>query len=105
MPDLPTRSFVPSQPDSASGQFVEFKNSDFDRDAGQTTVPFIDIQNVESEIPTPLSGAGIYHKGKPYFGGFVAPKIISYDYGPHIGVVFPPDEAFTSEDNFKAIIN
>lgn len=105
VPDLPTRSFVPSQPDSASGQFVEFKNSDFDRDAGQTTVPFIDIQNVESEIPTPLSGAGIYHKGKPYFGGFVAPKIISYDYGPHIGVVFPPDEAFTSEDNFKAIIN
>lgn len=36
-----------------------------------------------------LSGAGIYHKGQNMYGGFVAPKLITYDYSPHIEIPQP----------------
>lgn len=55
-----------------------------DKDAAQTTVPFIDAQPVVTLVPVPLSGAGIFHKGRENFGGFIAPKIITYDYSKHM---------------------
>lgn len=57
-----------------------------DKDAAQSTVPFIDIQEVISNPPVPLSGLGIYHKGQRGYGGFLAPKIMTYDFTPHIRV-------------------
>lgn len=60
-----------------------------DRDAAQTTIPFLDAQPVESILPVPLSGAGIYHKGQKNFGGFVAPKIMTYDFSKHLQAGFP----------------
>lgn len=83
-PDVPTRSTLPSVPDSKTDQYIKFTNTDMDRDAAQTTVPFVDAQPVTSLVPVPLSGAGIFHKGRDYFGGFVAPKIITYDYSKHM---------------------
>jgi len=79
--DVPIRSPGSSLPDSKSDQYIEFTHTDFDRDVAQTTIPFIDIQPVESLVAVPLSGVGIYHKGAPHFGGFIAPKLITYDYG------------------------
>lgn len=87
-PDVPTRSPTPSIPDSHSDMYVEFTHTDIDRDAAQTTVPFIDAQPVESLLPVPLSGAGIFHKGRKNFGGFIAPKIISYDFSQHLAAAF-----------------
>lgn len=87
-PDVPTRSPSPSVPDSQNDMYVEFTHTDMDRDAAQTTVPFIDIQQVESLLPVPLSGAGIYHKGRKNFGGFIAPKIITYDFSQHLTPAF-----------------
>lgn len=55
-----------------------------DKDAAQNTVPFIDIQDVVSNPPVPLSGVGLYHKGQDQYGGFLAPKVITYDFSPHI---------------------
>lgn len=43
------------------------------------TVPFIDTQGVEASDPKPLSGAGIYYKSSPGYGGFIAPLIVLYD--------------------------
>lgn len=63
-----------------------------DRDAAQTTVPFLDSQPVESLQPVPLSGAGIFHKGQKNFGGFIAPKIITYDFSKHLQPAFPEEE-------------
>lgn len=63
-----------------------------DRDAAQTTVPFFDAQPVESLQAVPLSGAGIFHKGQNHFGGFIAPKIITYDFGKHLQSAFPENE-------------
>lgn len=88
-PDVPTKSTGPSVPDSRSEQFIEFTSSDLDLDAGQTTVPFIDAQDVAPNPPTPLSGAGLYHKGRKYSGGFIAPRVFTFDFSSHIKDHFP----------------
>ncbi|KAJ8931393.1 hypothetical protein NQ314_015699 [Rhamnusium bicolor] len=91
-PDIPIRSPSPSIPNSKSDQYIEFTNSDIDRDAAQTTVPFIDAQKVESLQAVPLSGAGIFHKGRNNFGGFITPKLITYDFSKHLKPAFPEEE-------------
>lgn len=83
-PDLPTRQTQPSQVDSHSDMYVEFTNSDMEKDAGQSTVPYLDTQIVSNEPPAPLSGVGLYHKGQRGYGGYVGPKVITYDYVPHM---------------------
>lgn len=83
-PDVPIRQFAPSSIDSTPNQFVQFTHTDFDKDAAQTTVPFFDAQPVVSAEPSPLSGAGIYHKGQSGFGGFVGLKIFTYDYSDRL---------------------
>ncbi|XP_034101872.1 uncharacterized protein LOC117566450 [Drosophila albomicans] len=77
---------------SKNTQYLEFTNSGGWGDASQTTIPFIDIQEVEFKPPVPLAGIGIHHRGYEYesrfasgFGGFVGPKIVSYDLSPYLG--------------------
>lgn len=72
--------------------FVEFTYSDLDKDVAQTTVPFLDAQEVSSIEPVPLKGAGLFHKGRNHFGGFIAPKIITYDFSPHLKPALPEEE-------------
>ncbi|XP_004527138.1 uncharacterized protein LOC101457975 isoform X1 [Ceratitis capitata] len=84
--DKSTRTIIKSIPDSRHNQYIDFINTSMDKDAAQSTVPFIDIQEVISNPPVPLSGLGIYHKGQRGYGGFLAPKIMTYDFTPHIRV-------------------
>ncbi|KAL5276193.1 hypothetical protein ACFFRR_001797 [Megaselia abdita] len=88
-PDIPISSPAKSLPTSRHNQFIKFTYTDMDKDAAQTTVPFIDIQEVTSKPPVPLSGVGIYHKGRDGFGGFLAPKLITYDFTSHVSVPQP----------------
>ncbi|XP_014289814.1 uncharacterized protein orion isoform X1 [Halyomorpha halys] len=88
-PDIPTRTVGASHIDSKSEQFVEFGPTDLDLDAGQTTIPFLDTQLVAPQPPVPLAGIGIYHKGRDYSGGYIAPKVITYDFSKHIMDHFP----------------
>uniref|UniRef100_A0ABK9ND08 Uncharacterized protein n=1 Tax=Glossina morsitans morsitans TaxID=37546 RepID=A0ABK9ND08_GLOMM len=83
-PDMPIRTKAKSIPDSRHNQYIEFGPSSMRKDAGQSTVPFIDIQDVISNPSVPLAGIGIYHKGRPGYGGFLAPKLLTYDFTPHI---------------------
>lgn len=85
-PDKSDRSLSKSIPDITPNSYVDFQPTDIGKDAAQTTVPFIDIELVEPTHPTILSGAGLYYKGQPGFGGFIAPKIVTYDFAPHIKV-------------------
>lgn len=73
-----------SLPDSESNSYIDFTNTDIDADAAQSTVPFIDTQDVICEPKVPLSGIGIYHKGRDHSGGFVGVKVFTYDFSPHI---------------------
>ena len=45
----------------------------------QTTVPFMDIQPVRPNPAVWLHGVGIYHKGQPGYGGFIAPRVFTND--------------------------
>lgn len=81
---LPILSPVKSVPISGHNQYMEFVPSSVHRDLAQSTLPFIDIQAVTSNPPVPLAGVGIFYKGKPLNGGFLAPKLFTYDFVPHI---------------------
>ncbi|XP_045448290.1 uncharacterized protein LOC123656677 [Melitaea cinxia] len=91
-PDIPTRKISPLPVDSQHDQYIEFVNSDFEADAAQSTVPFIDIQTVEPmKGAALLSGAGIVHRGARGSGGFIAPKLFAYDYSLHVKTQPPPE--------------
>lgn len=83
-PDVSTNTLSKSIPNIEKNKYIEFGPTDKYLDAAQTTVPFIDIQMVSPANPIPLSGIGIYYKGQPYYGGFIAPKVITYDFQPYI---------------------
>jgi len=80
-PDAPIRQPNPSEPDWRSNLYVEFGPTDRDKDAAQLTVPFLDGSFVEGQ-QTLLSGIGLYFKGQPGYGGFIAPSLVVYDFVP-----------------------
>lgn len=73
-----------SIPDFTPNKFIKFRPTDPDKDVGQTTVPFIDPQMVRPKELTLLSGISLYYKGRPGYGGFIAPKLIVYDMSKHL---------------------
>ncbi|XP_043490833.1 uncharacterized protein LOC122516776 isoform X2 [Polistes fuscatus] len=89
-PDIPIRSELQHVSDSGENQYLNFGPSDREKDAAQSTVPFLDIQPVEPIPPVPISGAGIFHKGRPGSGGFLSLKLITYNFAPHLHTDLPP---------------
>ncbi|XP_057333029.1 uncharacterized protein LOC130672447 [Microplitis mediator] len=73
-PDNPTKS-PGNVIDSSEDQFIQFRASDLKKDAGQSTVPFFDAQDVEGAPEFPLGGVGIIHRGREGYGGFLAFRI------------------------------
>ncbi|XP_057333035.1 uncharacterized protein LOC130672452 [Microplitis mediator] len=73
-PDKPTKS-PGNIIDSKTERFVKFRASDLKKDAGQSTVPFFDAQDVEGDPEFPLGGIGIIHRGREGYGGFVAFRV------------------------------
>ncbi|KAF7989964.1 hypothetical protein HCN44_008638 [Aphidius gifuensis] len=64
---------------SAPHSKLRFRVTDKVKDIGQSIVPFIDIQEINSELPVPLSSVGLYHRGSTGSGGFIGLKFQSYD--------------------------
>jgi len=58
---------------------MEFVSSSQLKDAAQNTLPFVDVQEVVPHPAVPLAGLGIYYKGRPGYGGFFAPKVVTLD--------------------------
>ncbi|KAG5678259.1 hypothetical protein PVAND_007951 [Polypedilum vanderplanki] len=92
VPDVPTRSKVKSLPISNPNTFVKFTYSDMGKDAAQTTVPFLDAQDAVNNPPVPLEGVGIFLKGQDGFGGFITPRIKTFDYGPYVQSIQAPQD-------------
>ena len=89
-PNVPTRIKSKSMPISETNTFIKFTHSDINKDAAQTTVPFLDAQDVVNNPPVPLEGIGIFVKGQDGFGGFLTPKIKTFDYGPFVQAIQTP---------------
>lgn len=58
---------------------VDFEPSSLEDDAGQTTVPYLDIQDVVTKPPALIGGVGTYYKGVEGHGGYIGLKLISPD--------------------------
>jgi hypothetical protein len=84
LPDVPIKSYKESIPLSTSNSYIKFTFSDLWKDASQTTVPFLDAQDAANNPPVPLEGIGIFLKGQKEYGGFITPKIITYDYSAYV---------------------
>lgn len=72
---------------------LSFGTSHIDSDLGQTTVPFIDIQDVTTSKPYPMSGVGLYYratgnKGYKYYTGFLALKLKTYNFSQNLAYKF-----------------
>jgi hypothetical protein len=83
-PHIPTKTKVKSKRLSNSNSFIKFTNSDVGKDAAQTTVPFLDSQDVVTNPSVPLQGIGIYYKGQLGYGGFIAPRISTIDFSSFV---------------------
>lgn len=81
-PDVPTKDrLIISNKDlrkrtDEGNNFVKFTHSDIEKDVAQTTIPYIDTQEVTSTFGL-LQGVGLIHKGNEGFGGFIAPLLIN----------------------------
>ncbi|CAD6233945.1 GSCOCG00007422001-RA-CDS [Cotesia congregata] len=71
---LPTKS-PGNVVDSMPNESVRFRPSNLIEDAGQSTVPFFDAQDVEGKPEFPLGGVGLVHRGWKNYGGFLAFRI------------------------------
>jgi hypothetical protein len=65
-------------------QYAKFTSSSLKIDAGQSTIPYLDLTEVPSFPVVPLAGAGIYHKSTEGVGNFLALKLLTYNYYPHV---------------------
>jgi len=84
MPDIPTKYSGYNKVDTSTDQYIQFDSSSAYKDVSQTTVPFIDAQPVSPRPASWLGGAGLYHKGRIGYGGFVGLKVETYDFSRHI---------------------
>ncbi|KAK0072020.1 hypothetical protein PV326_000541, partial [Microctonus aethiopoides] len=77
-PDDPTKTRN-YQSDPESNKCIQFQHSSIKKDAGFHTVPFFDAQSVETIPEFPLSGIGLFHRGLDGFGGYIAPRLHTYN--------------------------
>lgn len=82
--DVPILTPEKSIPNIQPNLYMKFGPTDKIKDLAQTTIPYVDAQLVEPHNPVPLSGIGLYYKAFGEYGGFIAPKILNYNMGPHI---------------------
>ena len=60
----------------------------------QTTIPFIDVQNVSTKTGAWMSGAGLYHKGEIGYGGYIGIMLKTYDFSRHMVLKKDPSVAY-----------
>ena len=82
--DVPINSGARAVPTSKTNQYLYFTTSSWETDVGQSTIPFIDLQSVETNPPVPLSGLGLIHKSSPGSGGFLSLKVFTYNFEPRM---------------------
>lgn len=100
-----TNNLILSKPGE---HYIHFQPSDMKKDASQSTIPYLDIQEVVSNPPQPLQGLGLYFKGSYGYGGFIGlrgfttdlrkrmnPDMVS-NYGNTIGIIIKDLKKITS---------
>ncbi|XP_011313502.1 uncharacterized protein [Fopius arisanus] len=102
-PDIPTKHHL-NIPSTQPNLFVKFQESDLKKDAGQSTIPFWDIQEVVTTPTAPLTGVGIFHKGHRdrIYGGYLALRILSLNFIDYLNATVPDDLKKSYQEVYKA---
>ncbi|XP_011302214.1 uncharacterized protein [Fopius arisanus] len=102
-PDNPTKHHL-NIPSTQPNLFVKFQESDLKKDAGQSTIPFWDIQEVVTTPTAPLTGVGIFHKGHRdrIYGGYLALRILSLNFIDYLNATVPDDLKKSYQQVYKA---
>ncbi|XP_034950421.1 uncharacterized protein [Chelonus insularis] len=75
--DIPTSVTTKGQEIGGPNKYyIKFRPTDWFKDFAQHVVPFIDLQEVVTYPPKPLSGIGVYYRATEGFGGFLAFKVM-----------------------------
>jgi len=82
LPDIPTRLTGHNKVDGEHDEYIQFDTTSAYKDVAQTVIPFVDAQPVTQT--SWLAGAGLYHKGRLGFGGFVGLSLETFDYSRHL---------------------
>merc|ERR1711860_348099 len=83
-PDVSSKTSAPSRMLGVDGKFVQFDSTSPEKDVMQTTIPFIDVQEVTPKSGSWLSGVGLYYKGNPGYGGLVGLSVSTFDFSRHL---------------------
>ena len=65
-------------------RFDFYSSTSAAKDAAQTTIPYIDSQEVKPSSGIWLTGIGLYHKGRIGYGGFVGILVKTLDFSGHL---------------------
>ncbi|XP_015112293.1 uncharacterized protein LOC107037965 [Diachasma alloeum] len=101
-PDIPVKHNQ-NLPTLQPNLFVEFRESDPKKDAGQSTIPFWDIQEVVTSPAFPLSGVGLFHKGHRdgFYGGYLALRLLSFDFTYNLNATLPDNVEKSYEQIYR----
>ncbi|XP_011313567.1 uncharacterized protein [Fopius arisanus] len=101
-PDLPTKNGL-NVPTLRPNLFVKIQESDLKKDAGQSTIPFWDIQDVVTSPSSPLQGIGFFHKGHRdgLYGGYLALRLHSLDFVDNLKTKLPDDLKKLYEEKYQ----
>jgi len=102
IPDVPTRLASRNKVDGDDDMYLYFDTSSAMKDVGQTTVPYLDAQPVSPKPATWLAGAGLYHKGRIGFGGFIGISVETYDFSRHMSAAQPNHDQMIKLEYVKA---
>ncbi|XP_015112371.1 uncharacterized protein LOC107038021 [Diachasma alloeum] len=102
-PDVPTKHGQ-NLPTLAPNLYVNFQASDLKKDAGQSTIPFWDIQDVITIPSFALQGVGIFHKGHRdgLYGGYLALRLLSLEFADNLNTTVPQDLQNAYEQIYRA---
>lgn len=82
----PTTSPNIAMPYTTLNAYVEFGPGFYEHEhrSNQFTVPFFDHYAVEPYVPTALTGVGFFLKGQTDYAGFIAVKLVVYDFNENL---------------------
>lgn len=80
VPDNPNKKYINNDELDEGNGVLNLTQTDIDLDFGQNILPFVDIQPVETSPPTPLSGVGLFRRSSAGSGGYLAIKLITFDF-------------------------
>ncbi|XP_063995655.1 uncharacterized protein LOC135173010 [Diachasmimorpha longicaudata] len=101
-PDIPMKHKL-NVPTVQPNLFVKFRETDTKKDAGQSTIPFWDIQEVVTDPPFALSGVGLLHKGHRdgFYGGYMALRLLTFDFSYKLNATLPDNVQKSYQQLYK----